>query len=140
MSRRGVSDGPAVERLSATECWRLLRSRSTGRIRCRVGDRNQEVPCAYVTRDDVLYFRTNAFGPVARQVERHPVTLQVDDRSDERQPGWWVTVTGTAHRVSDAATLASLWTPGRPHAWELGLEHLWVALALDDVTGRRFGS
>lgn len=137
MPTRGVNDVLPVERLSATECWRLLASRAFGRTCFFVGDRVQVVLSAYVIEGDVVYFRASAFGPVARRAQTRPVTLQVDDMSDERQGGWSVTVTGTSHRVSDAATLASLWTPVRPHIWELGLEHTWIALEVDDVTGHR---
>jgi uncharacterized protein len=137
MPTRGLSDGPAFVRLGADECWQLLASRSFGRISFCVDHRVEVVLTAYVIRSDSIFFRAAAFGPVARQAQTRPVTLQIDDMHDDQQATWSVKVTGSAHRVDDAATLASLWTPVRPQSWESGVEPLWIGLTPQDVQGKR---
>jgi nitroimidazol reductase NimA-like FMN-containing flavoprotein (pyridoxamine 5'-phosphate oxidase superfamily) len=140
MSSRGLNDGPAFARLGSAESWRLLATRSFGRVSFSLEDRVHVVQTSYVVRDGVIYFRAAAFGAVARQTESRPVTLQVDDMLGDHQAHWSVTFSGRAHRVDDAATLALLWSPVRPHAWESGVDGLWIALEPDDVRGQRLGS
>lgn len=140
MPTRGLSNGPAFARLGSTESWRLLGSRSFGRVSFSIDERVHVVQTGYVVVEGTIYFRAAAFGAVARQVESRPVTLQADDMVEDRQAHWSVTFTGRAHRVHDAATLALLWSPLRPHAWETGVDGLWIALVPDDVRGQRLGS
>lgn len=134
---RGLTDGPAFESLTTEECWRLLGSRSVGRLCFCVDSRVQVVLTAYDSRPQVLYFRAAAFGAVARQVRSRPVTLQLDDQQGNQQADWVVTATGTARLLDDASTLASLWTPVRPAPVAVGQDPLWFALTPDDVRGRR---
>lgn len=114
----------------------MLGSRSEGRVCFSVDGRVQVVPATYAARQDRIFLRVVAFGSVARHVLTGPVTLQVDALLGVGRTSWAVTATGTARHVSDAATLASLWTPVRPASWESGQETLWVALTPDDVQGR----
>ena len=137
MPNRGMSDGPAFERLRTAECWRLLADCSFGRICFCIDERVEILPSAYTLRPGLVYFRAAAFGPVARQVHSRPVTMQVDDLAADRPATWSVTVTGPSHRVESAATLADLWSPVRPHLWVVGAEPMWIALAAEDVRGQR---
>ncbi|MCY7395267.1 MAG: pyridoxamine 5'-phosphate oxidase family protein [Nocardioides sp.] len=132
-----VGDGPAFERLGPTACWDLLHERDFGRICFSVEEVTHVLLTGYVVEDHTVYFRSSAFGPVARQVETRPVTLQIDDMQAHHQAGWSATFTGSAHRVQDAPTMASLWRPVRPTAWGHGIETLWIALDPDDVRGQR---
>lgn len=132
-----LSERPAFEQLGADECWRLLGSRTFGRICLSVEERVHVGLTSYVVQAGRVYFRAAAFGAVARRARSRPVTLEVDDVAGDRLAGWVVTATGLAHHVDDAATLASLWSPVRPVPWESGLEPLWIALAPDVVEGRR---
>lgn len=137
MSSRSMTGGPTLALLEVAESWRLLGGHCVGRICFSVDDRIRVLPTTYVTHQDLVYFRAAAFGKLAHQVLARPVTLEVDDQQDGRAATWVVTVTGHARHVEDAATLASLWTPVRPTAWETGQRSLWVALTPDDVQGRR---
>ena len=137
MPDRGLNGGPALEHLSTAGCWTLLASRSFGRLCLYADGRVQVSMTAFAVRDDAVYFRATAFGPVARLAPSRPVTLQVDDIVDDQRAGWSVTVTGRAERVTDAATLASLWTPVRPLTWDAGAEPIWMSLTGDDVRGLR---
>jgi len=42
-----------------------------------------------------------------------------------------------AHRVEDAATVASLWSRGRPDAWFPWPQTQWIALPVDTLRGQR---
>jgi uncharacterized protein len=137
MLNRSLNDGPGVERLGAPECWQLLDTRSFGRISFCVKNRVTMVLTSYVVRDTMAYFRAAAFGPVARLAESREVTLQVDDMVGNRPARWSVTVTGSCRRVSDAATLAALWSPVRPTLWDTVTEPIWVELTGNLVLGQR---
>lgn len=140
MPTPSLAHGPAFERLGPDESWQLLATHAFGRICFCAGDRTQLVLTAYLVQGGTIYFRASAFGAVARQVESRPVTLQVDDMCADSQASWSVTFTGTSHRVVDAATQASLWSPVRPHAWDTGGEGLWIALEPDEIQGQRVRS
>lgn len=137
MPYRSLNEGPAAEQLDTAECWRLLGTRSHGRICFCVEDHVEVVLTSYVALVDTIYFRATAFGPVARLAESRDVTLQVDDMDGDRPASWSVTVTGPSHRVVEAPTLAALWTPVRPAPWDTAAEPIWMALSDDVVLGRR---
>jgi hypothetical protein len=138
----GVPDGSSSAPLGVEECWRLLgghaSGRLSGRLCFRVDEGMQVLLTPFATRDQHVYFRAAAFGPVARRVLTRPVTLEADDLQTDRPASWSVTVTGVAHAVDDPATLAALWTPVRPVPRELHQDSLWIALTPDDVQGQRF--
>lgn len=137
MPSRSVTGGPTLELLAVAECWRLLSTHGVGRTCFCVDDRIPVLPTGYVTHQDRVYVRAAAFGRLAHEALSRPVTLEVDDQEQGQAATWAVTVTGTARHVEEAATLASLWTPVRPTAWETGQRSVWVALTPDDVQGRR---
>lgn len=129
--------GPGVERLGPDACWSLLDACALGRLCFTVAEVTQIRLTGYLVADHTLYFRSSAFGSVARLVESRPVTLQIDDLQAHQQATWSVTVTGPAHRVHDTATLASLWRPVRPAACEYGTEMVWIALEPCEISGQR---
>lgn len=134
----GSAEGPAMETLSTTDCMALLGSRSFGRVCSCVDDGVVSVALTtYAVRGSALYFRAAAFGQVARRGRTRPVTLQVDDATDDRPPTWSVTVSGPVSRVTDAATLASLWSAPRTQPWEAGQTVQWLTLVTEVVQGRR---
>jgi len=132
-----MTDGPAFEHLDPDECRRLLRGRDFGRVCLSVEGTTEIMLAGYVVEGDTIYFRTSAFGRLARQVETRPVTLQTDDMGPRQQASWSVTFTGPAHRVTASHTLASLWTPVRPAAWDDGVASLWIGLEPKDIRGQR---
>ncbi len=136
----GLSAGPPVVRLGVEECWRLLGAATLGRLCVCVDHRVQVVLTSYVVRVGRVYFRAAAFGAVARRARAHQVTLEVDEVRESAAgslAGWTVTVSGSARSLTDTATLAALWSPVRPPAWESGREPLWIELLPAAVEGRR---
>lgn len=140
MPTGGLSGPPALEHLGADKCRELLASHSFGRVCFTLEGRVAVVMTAYAMRGTLLHFRAAAFGPVVRRARANTVTMQVDDGHQGRQPSWTVSVVGTPIRVTEAATLASLWSEPRPHVWEVGRAPQWLTLGTDDLEGRRVRS
>ena len=137
MPWRGLSEGQALETLGPKECRSLLESHAFGRLCFSTDDRVQVALTPYVAREGRIYFRAAAFGTVARRVLTRPVTLHIDDLQGNKQASWSVTAIGAAQHVTDAATLAALWTPIRPAPWGIGQESLWIELTPDAVQGQQ---
>ena len=133
-----MTTNTAFERLSVDECWRLVIGHRMGRLGF-VGDAHvQIVPTKYDAELGTAYFRAGTFGELARRVHNRATTLQVDEIDPDTFCGWSVLMTGTAHRVGDAATLASRWSLGRPRPWfPAGPQSQWIALSVDTIEGHR---
>lgn len=95
------------------------------------------MPTIYDAVRGTAYFRAPVFGELARRAAGHEVSLQVDNVDGGHLTGWTVQMTGTAHRVEDTATVASLWSFGRPQPWFPGVQTQWIALPVADVRGQR---
>jgi len=133
---RGTSTHLQAARIGSTQVWALVRGCSgvvSGHVVLRVGRRVHVLATGYVEHEATIYFRTPVFGTLARRVETGVVTLQIDHVAGNGPP-WSVVLTGRAHRVHDAPTVAMLWSPQRPPA-QAGVQELWVALVPDGVHG-----
>lgn len=140
MATRDVHPTRAFAHLDAADCWRLVGSRGVGRIVFAGETHTEIVPTTYDALSGTAYFRTPTYGELARRVHDHAATLQVDDIDHATFTGWSVAMTGTAHRVEDAATVASLWSHGRPRAWFPAPQTQWIALPVDVIRGQRVSS
>lgn len=139
MSTSQINDTRTLAHLDAGECWRLVGDHGVGRVVCAGDASTQVVPTAYDAVNGTAYFRALTFGELARRVDGRATSLQVDDLDRGMLTGWSVVMTGTAHRVEDATTVASLWGLGRPRAWFPGAQTQWIALPVDTVRGQRVG-
>jgi nitroimidazol reductase NimA-like FMN-containing flavoprotein (pyridoxamine 5'-phosphate oxidase superfamily) len=126
-----------LERLDADECWVLVGSQGVGRIGFMGETHIQIVPTRYDAQHGTAYFRAGTFGELARRVHGQAVSLQVDDLDRHTFSGWSVVMTGTAHRVEDAATVAARWSAGRPSPWLPSPDSQWIALRVDGIRGER---
>lgn len=138
MSVPDVRDNRTFERLDVEECWRLVGEHGVGRVVFEGdADGTQVVPTRYDARSGTAFFRAQIFGELARRVHTRTTTLQVDELDPHTLTGWSIVMTGTARRVSDAETMASLWTLDRPQPWIPGPFTQWIALPVDHVRGQR---
>ena len=137
MSTSNVNDTRPLAHLDPDECWRLMGSHGVGRGVFTGDTHTQIVPTTYDAASGTAYFRAPTFGELARRVHGHTASLQVDDIDRSTFTGWSVLMTGTAHRVKDATTVASLWSLGRPDAWYPGPQTQWIALPVDTLRGQR---
>lgn len=131
------SDPRSLEQLHVHECWRLVGRHGLGRLGFVGRSHLQVVPTMYDAQHGTAYFRASTFGALARSVHDKMTVLQVDDIDPETFTGWSVTITGTAHRVQDAGTLALLSCHGRPPVWVPGTSTQWIALPADTIEGQR---
>lgn len=129
----------AFATLDTDECWRLVGAHGVGRVVFAGDTRPHVVPTTYDALSRTAYFRAPTFGQLARRADGHTISLCVDDIDGATLTGWSVQIVGTAHRVDDSATVASLWSLGRPHAWFPGTQTQWIALPVDQVHGQRVG-
>ena len=137
MAPSSVHSPRALENLTIDECWRLVAHRGFGRVVYAGDNTTQVVPTTYEVTSGTAYFRAPPFGELARRADRHVISLQVDDIDRRTLTGWSVQMSGRAHRVEDAATVASLWSLGRPAAWIPGAQTQWIALPVDHMQGQR---
>ena len=121
--------------LGTDECWTLLGPGGAGRVCFCVDEVVGVTPVPYVVGDGVVFCRVSPFGIVARHARRHPVTFQADDGEGQHPATWSVTLSAVSVPVTDQATIASLWAPGR--VVEPGRPSSWIALAGDAVAGHR---
>jgi nitroimidazol reductase NimA-like FMN-containing flavoprotein (pyridoxamine 5'-phosphate oxidase superfamily) len=126
-----------LESLGTSQCWQLVADRGVGRVAFMGDTRLRIVPTRYDAEGHTAYFRALTFGELARGGHDRHMSLQVDDVDHESFTGWSVLMSGMAHRVEDAATIASLWSLGRPHPWVSGPETQWIALVVDTIEGQR---
>ncbi len=127
----------AFERLDAEQCWKLVGSQGTGRIGFMSDTHIEIVPARYDAHRGTAYFRAGTFGELARRVHGQSVSLQVEELDRRTFSGWSVLMSGQAHRVEDAATVAALWSAGRPSPWLPSPDSQWIALPVDDIAGER---
>lgn len=128
--------GPTFETLSTATCWRHAETAVVGRIGFVADGVVQILPVNFMVQSGSVYFRTTAYGAVARHVDGQAVSFEVDEIDREHQGGWSVLVTGHARRVDDSETLAALWTPTRPHPWAEGVRTLWIEIDVQSISGR----
>ncbi|MDO9378989.1 MAG: pyridoxamine 5'-phosphate oxidase family protein [Nocardioidaceae bacterium] len=124
------------EDLDPTQCWSLVDGQQVGRVALMVDEAIQVLPVAFTRLDDDIYFRTSAFGLIARNAEGQAASFEVDDVHADERSGWSVLLTGTARRVTDPELLARLWTPSPPLPWADGVRNLWIGISVERVSGR----
>jgi nitroimidazol reductase NimA-like FMN-containing flavoprotein (pyridoxamine 5'-phosphate oxidase superfamily) len=127
------TEARVLEAIEPAECWRLLATRTVGRVAVnRRGAGPLVVPVVYAVDDEqAVVFRT-AVGTKLARVARGALSFQVDDVDEERHTGWSVLLVGLAHEIDlQSAAVVGLrpWFDGR-------LEHA-VRVVPSSITGRR---
>lgn len=123
--------------LATSQCWELLRQERTGRVAFADASGIQVFPVNYAVHGQIIYFRTSPYGAIGREMQHTPVSFQVDQIDDFKQSGWSVLARGHARPVQSTELLTELWGQQRPEPWAGGLRSMFVAIAPDQVTGRR---
>ncbi|RYC13381.1 pyridoxamine 5'-phosphate oxidase family protein [Nocardioides zhouii] len=137
MTTSDVNNDRTFAKLDTDECWRLVGVHGVGRIVFTGDTYTRVVPTIYDAVGGTAYFRAPVFGELARRADGNCVSLNVDNLEHSDLTGWSVQMSGTAHRVQDAATVAWLWSFGRPQTWYPGRQTQWIALEVDQVRGQR---
>lgn len=131
MGPRGINREVAPE-----QCWRLAATEPVGRLGFVVESVPRIVPLNHTLHDGAVYFRTSAYGEIARSVQGQRVAFEIDHIYAEDWSGWSVLITGLARRVEDSKTLAALWSPHRVQPWADGSRNVWIEIDPQEVTGR----
>jgi nitroimidazol reductase NimA-like FMN-containing flavoprotein (pyridoxamine 5'-phosphate oxidase superfamily) len=125
--------------LSDEECWRLLGSRSIGRVAFWTDDGPQIYPLNYVVDSDRIVLRVSAYGPLIINSEHGEVAFEVDEVDGELHTGWSLIAVGTASVLEgdEAHEMSNL---RRLQPWAGGSRSAYVAIAPRRLTGRKFGT
>lgn len=128
-----------LESLSESECIRLLRSHSLGRIGVTDHESRPLIfPVNYFFDDGVVVFRTGA-GTKLDLAPGSQVCFEIDRFDSRSGVGWSVLVSGMARDVTHPRgmpTARMRFLPVAPLA--PGPHEHWVGIWADEITGRRF--
>jgi nitroimidazol reductase NimA-like FMN-containing flavoprotein (pyridoxamine 5'-phosphate oxidase superfamily) len=130
-----MSRGARIMDLDRDEALRLLAAKKVGRLGFLHEGSPMIMPMNFTLADERIVFRTLAHGAAARAVTT-AVAFEVDDIDDFLEAGWSVVVTGTAELLTEEE-LARLRGDNAPDPWAEGPRTLFVAIPIDQVTGRQ---
>ncbi|MFC7619415.1 pyridoxamine 5'-phosphate oxidase family protein [Microlunatus sp. GCM10028923] len=122
--------------IPAEECLVLLRSQVIGRIGWTDDDGLQLLPVTYALHDRTIVFRTSPYGPLAGLHRQQPAVFEVDAFDASTRTGWSVVVHGRARGITDPGDLVAVWRAKDPVPWAPGTRNLFIAVTLDQITGR----
>lgn len=88
-----------MEELSATECWRLLRTHEVGRLAVSITDHPDIFPINYVVDGDAIVFRTGPGTKLAAAVLGRGIAFEIDGYDPIAGDAWSVVVKGQARQV-----------------------------------------
>jgi len=126
-----------TEVLSASECWRLLRSISVARLALCTDGRPDIFPVNVQVDHGSVVFRTSEGTKARAALDEAPVAVEADGLDEGGAKAWSVVVKGTARTVSTTKEL--LETIDLPvHPWESGRKDRFVRVTPDSISGRRF--
>jgi uncharacterized protein len=130
------SDRQGVEVLSPTQCLRLIRRSSIGRVVVSLGALPAAFPVNFALLDDDVVFRT-AFGTkLSAALDDAIVAFEVDRIDPLRHTGWSVLIQGRASILDAPADVVRARRLGiRP--WAPGEHPHFVRIRSEVVSGRR---
>ncbi len=126
---------PDIEILDRSECVRLLRTMTFGRLAYSSAALPAVQPVNFVVHGDTIIVRTTSESKLAAAT-RHSVVAFETDRIDEHtRAGWSVTVVGRSSHVTDQSVLEELTQEG-PEAWGNPRGDRFVAIRIEQINGR----
>ncbi len=129
-------DSKELEVLDPSECLRLLRGVSIGRIVFIAKALPAVHPVRFVFDGDSVLFRTTNGTKFAAAERKDIVAFEVDDIDAAGGRGWSVTLVGHAESVTDAAELQRLEALELP-AWAPEDDSHFVRIWVEVIQGRR---
>ncbi len=127
-----------MEVLSRSECYRILASRSIGRIAVVIDTYPVIIPVNYGLDGETVVIRT-APGTTVAAADQSNVTFEVDEFDAGRKTGWSVLLRGKAEAVtfSDPADVIERTVAAGASPWAPGERGLWIRVTPEAVSGRR---
>jgi nitroimidazol reductase NimA-like FMN-containing flavoprotein (pyridoxamine 5'-phosphate oxidase superfamily) len=121
--------------LTRSECERLLRRSSVGRVAFTDGALPQVTPVNYAIDGNSVIFRTTPNGRLAQCCRDAVVAFEVDDVDPETHSGWSVLIVGDACAVTDESDVMRVrQLPFAP--WAPGQRDHYIRITPGMVTGR----
>lgn len=121
--------------LDREECWRLLRSRSLGRLVYTQAVLPAVVPVSYAVVDEELVVAATPGLKVAAAVRGAVVAFEVDDVDELHRTGWSVTAVGPARLLADPHLAVRLRGAGLV-PWAPSPLATYVAISVRMLSGR----
>ncbi len=127
-----------LEEIEPEQCWRLLATRSVGRLAVNMGHYPLVFPVNYALDAKTIVFRTGV-GTKLHAIHRSNVTFEVDEIDVPHRSGWSVMVKGAAHELSADRNPALYERLSRAGArpWAAGDRHHLLRILVDQISGRR---
>lgn len=125
-----------IEHLSESECWKLLRTATTGRVAVLRDGAPDIFPVNHVVDHGTVVYRTHA-ALLFRATLHNDVAFEVDGFDSDTQQAWSVVVRGLAtegRQITDI--MDALQLPLEPQ--QPGAKPRIVRIEPREVTGRRF--
>jgi nitroimidazol reductase NimA-like FMN-containing flavoprotein (pyridoxamine 5'-phosphate oxidase superfamily) len=124
--------------LTPDECWRHLRAGTVGRIAVLVGSTPDIFPVNYAVHAGEIVIRTEAGTKLAAATLMGSVAFEIDGIDDVDHTGWSVVVKGRGREPSGIEERMALDELDLA-PWAAAPKSRWLAIAPDEVTGRRVG-
>ncbi len=126
------------EELDRTECVKLLRAKSVGRVGFAGPDGPLVLPVNYVVDGVTVLFRTSPYNVLGASLRHAPAAFEVDDLDDYLQSGWSVLLQGSTGFLADEEELgiSREWL-SRPEPWAAGNRPLYIRVTPRTISGRR---
>lgn len=128
-------DRPNIRELDAENCWRLLDTKSIGRLAVSITNHPDIFPVNYRVADGTIVIRTAEGQKLAAAVLGTAVAFEVDALDESTQTGWSIVVKGTAaepQRLEDYLRAEDL----DIEPWAGGDKSRFIVVTPDDVSGR----
>ncbi|HEY9289651.1 MAG TPA: pyridoxamine 5'-phosphate oxidase family protein [Microlunatus sp.] len=121
--------------LSDAGCRQLLSSESIGRVGWPSRDGQMILPVSYLYQDDMIIFRTSAYGVLAELVTPTKVAFEVDVLDPVERTGRNVVAQGVSRAAPDK-NWAPRWRMDDVVPWAGGARHLFIAIEIKKLSGR----
>jgi transcriptional regulator with XRE-family HTH domain len=127
---------PRLEEMAREDCFALLAPGGIGRFVFIEGRGPVAVPVNFRMLAEDVVFRTEPTTSLSKRAGQVRVSFEVDHIDEAMAEGWSVLLSGTAHRVEDAAEQAQVEALGI-EPWAGGMRDGYFRIRPEEVTGRR---
>lgn len=132
----GPAHRPALEKLTAVECYELLSPGGVGRVAFTTADGPLVLPVNYSMAGRTPIFRTAPDTRLAGYLDC-PAGFEVDHLDEALSQGWSVLVTGHAVEVTKEAEVRYLEQHITVQPWADGARDVYVRIIPHHISGRR---
>ncbi len=122
--------------MSVPECRERLGAGTIGRVAWNTVDGPLVVPVTYRLHGQSVVFRTVVDGILAALARPRRVAFEIDEYDLATRSGWSVLVTGRSQGVQRPEELIRLWAEADPEPWAAGRRNQFIAVSLDQLSGR----